>query len=393
MQREPFGSILESTLTHFFTVRQGRVHHVTWCSRDIRQEAAGQKWLCNPYLNIIFRPDVEKEPLLPARYEFSRSTRPWRTPLNYVYSLLATNRLSSRLLATAIVEIEPPLANAEQMIIIGGNHHLRLLDYGLNRCFVVAKCGAPTVFLTNELAVRHRFSYLPIPDILESDADNGWYSERLILGTPINRLRNRQIAARAIQQVMDPLFTMYTETQELCPRDWYRTELMDRIAGLIKKNTLLDGSTRDLLANALPRLFAKVGGHGIIATTQAHGDFQPANILVGEGGPWLIDWEYTCRRQAGYDALVLGLRTRQPIGLPLRVKQALDGMLPDDGILAGWPPTDWKDGSKRPANLALFLLEELEGKLLENDNRNFTSLEQGLRLFMDNLLPVLELLH
>lgn len=37
----------------------------------------------------------------------------------------------------------------------------------------------------------------------------------------------------------------------------------------------------------------------------SHGDFHAGNVLCGDDGPWVIDWELTARRPVGYDLLTL----------------------------------------------------------------------------------------
>jgi hypothetical protein len=393
-QREPFGVILERTLTGFLSERFNQPHRVTWRKNVHTKNGSDQIWLCNPYLNIIFCPYIQPEPLQPAIYEFSRSARPWRTPLNKLYVALATGRISSRLFATATVKIEPPLSHAEQMVIIGGNHHIRLLDYQRKCCTVIAKHGFNKTFMLNDLAVRNEHQFLPSPRILDLSDDGSWYSEELILGTPINRLKNQRQAHQAVQQVLTSLFRLYESTRSSCPCQDYVESLVSRIALLIGRNHLLTPALRENLPSAMQRLAnAAFVNTGDISTVQAHGDFQPANILEGKGGPWLIDWEYTTRRQSGYDGLVYALYSRRSAGLSQRVRGALDGRLQSDSLLAQWPEMKWSVHATRPATLALFFLEELELKLLENDNPLFTLLDAGLQTFcgeLDLIIPLVE---
>ena len=52
-----------------------------------------------------------------------------------------------------------------------------------------------------------------------------------------------------------------------------------------------------------------------IVTAQTHGDFHAANMLIEKDHFWLIDWEYSSRRQIAYDALVYSLASRFPRNL------------------------------------------------------------------------------
>ena len=391
--REPFANILERTLADFLSKRIGQLFQVVWRQGAYTGGGGGQTWLCNPYLNIIFRPGIHREPLLPAVYEFSRSVKPWRTPMNKLYVLLATGRFTARFLATATVVIDPSLPNAADMVIIGGNHHIRLLDYHQRCCTVVTKHGFCVALMKAEIAVRSAHPYLPAPRILEKSADGSWYSEELILGTPINRLKDQRQAEDEVQQIVTRLFRLYEATCQSERIQHYIGRIVSRIDLHVGRNHLLTTSQRDNLSAVVQRLVCAASERsGDIATVQAHGDFQPANILVGDGGPWLIDWEYTTRRQAGYDGLVYALFSRRSLGLAQRLSKVLDGTQPlNNTLLASWPGLEWNDYNKRPATLALFLLEELDLKLMENDNRLFTSLDSGFSNFYQELMHILPL--
>ncbi|HBG05053.1 MAG TPA: hypothetical protein DDY22_05750 [Geobacter sp.] len=393
-QREPFGKILERTLADFLAVRFGQPFRVTWRQGTRNGRDGSQSWLCNPYLNIIFRPGIQREPLLPAIYEFSRSARPWRTPLNMLYVALATGRIGARCLANATVDIEPPLFHAEEMVIIGGNHHIRLLDYHRRCCCVITKSGFCDVFRQNEIAVRRSYPYLPAPRIVECGEKGNWYSEELILGTPVNRLKDQRQAREAVRQIVPRLFALYESTQKTKRVDEYVGNIVGRIDLLIGRNHLLSHPQRENLKGVVKKLArSAVEQPGDISIVQAHGDFQPANILVGDGGPWLIDWEYTTRRQSGYDGLVHVFSSRRSSGLALRFREALAGSTMADSLLSSWPGMEWRDHGRRRATLALFLLEEMDLKLTENDNPLFTFLDAGFQSFSHELASIIPLME
>ncbi len=393
LQREPFAEILEKTLVDFFESQSGEPCQVVW------REGGGtkngkQSWLCNPYLNIIFRPDIREEPLLPAIYEFSRSAKPWRTPLNKLYVALATNRFSSRFFANAVVDIEPPVAHSEQMVIIGGNHHIRLLDYHQRHCSVISKHGFDLDLMLNDIAVRSEFTKLLAPRILEHCPSGKWYREELILGTPINRLKDQRQARDALAQIMPSLFDLYETTRREDDADQYIGKVESHIVQLMERNHLLSGSQREFLGNAVPQLVAFAQkGSSCISTVQAHGDFQPANILVGDGGPWLIDWEYTMRRQLDYDALVFVLYSRRSAGFAIRFKNALKGTIDRSLLPPEWPLLKSCGPEDRVRLLALFLMEELELRLIENDNVHFKLLDAGFLGFCVELETIIHLLE
>lgn len=387
LKREPFGEILEQTLSSFLQSRTGDAHSVRWlAARSV--VASGQKWFCNPYLNVIFVGDARREVFEPAIREFSRSTKPWRGPLQKLYVLLASRSPTSRLLATSGIEVSPGLVGAERCAIIGGNHHIRLLDYGLGRCFVIGKAGFNARLMTEEIRVRQAFPYLPTPEIKEVGADSSWYGEELILGTPVNRLEDPRQGEVAVETIAVPLSRLYDDTAETVAVAEYATGIVKRTEELITVNRHFSQNDRDLLFTQLSALLDLAVTRSGDTTTivQCHGDFQPANILVGEGRCWLIDWEYTACRQLAYDFLVYSLASRAPVGLGLRLHRLLEEGVGYQYRLFGWlPRLSLHTREDRRATLALFLLEELELKLSEMSNPLLTTLDVGYRRFSEEV--------
>jgi hypothetical protein len=88
---------------------------------------------------------------------------------------------------------------------------------------------------------------------------------------------------------------------------------------------------------------------------------------------------------------VYTLYSRRSGGLAHRISSAIGGTLQADALLADWPGLEWYDHNKRLARIALFLLEELDLKLMENDNSLFSALDSGLKIFCQELLCILPL--
>lgn len=370
LQREPFAEILEKSLADFFRSRTGHDHQVTWKGKD-HKHTGEQNWLCNPYLNAIFVPGVRKAVLEPVIREFSRSTRYWRIPLQRVYVELATARRTCRWFATAFVEIVPPLESAENCLILGGNHHLRLLDYRNGCCFVITKSGFSREIFAEELRIRRENTYLPSPSIRDVAVDGSWYSEELILGTPINRLKDPRQAEETVRAITPGLFRLYELTHRESDAGEYAADLVMRINSLLAVNNLLDaGKKAEIMRviSALHELAVFRSGRNRVDTVQSHGDFQPANILRGERQSWLIDWEYTARRQIHYDLLVFLLCTRSPSGMSERMAKLLSDRKPLGNISSQWlvPLRNKKSVAQV---VPFYLLEDIELRIKEMSGR------------------------
>jgi hypothetical protein len=392
LQREPFGEILEQTLTGFLRTWRGQPHQVRWYdgrpSVGRMRRQGQQPWLCNVYLNAIFAPEAVPEVFEPVRREFSHSLVWWRQPAQQAYVALGTSRPSARWLAQAGLGISPPLPDAEHMLIVAGNHKIRLLDCAGGLSYGILKSGFPPRFMQREIAARQQAAELglPVPPLQAAAEDGTWFSERYVSGTPANRLTDPQAARDAVANAANALILLLTRTLREESLDDYVAHLRDRIRPLIGESHLLTNPQKRAFMNQVESLAECASGlssavGGCIATALTHGDFQPANVLVNRERVWLIDWEYAARRQAGYDALTYALRSRFPRGLAGRLRQALDGNgLEDSRLLADWPGLDWGDKSRRRVHVLLFLLEDLALHLEENANPHFVQPEQGLTI-------------
>ena len=286
------------------------------------------------------------------------------------------------------MEISPFMENAENILILGGNHHIRLLNYTEGASFVIQKAGFSKELMVNDIRVRKENPYLPTPLILDIAEDGSWYSEELILGTPVNRLVDKKQEERAVLDVMAPLVQLYEKSVRKVNADEYAIGIVDRIKDRIKTNFPFDEIIHENLFKDLLELdkIIRYLQNKEIFVAQTHGDFQPANILLGEEHTWLIDWEYTAERQIGYDGLVFCMGARTSLALEQSVPQAINNDLPEFGqLLLTIPYIQWQNKAERHVMLALFLLEELDLKVMEVCNPMFFSTRQRFEVFQKEL--------
>jgi hypothetical protein len=176
-------------------------------------------------------------------------------------------------------------------------------------------------------------------------------------------------------------------TMQQEPLTEYASRLAVDARDLIQVNHLLNKEQKQSLKRTIERLLAQItvfqrnGTSCSIWTALTHGDLQPANILIDGQNVWLIDWEYSARRQAGYDALTLGLGARFPSGLSRWGGREMIEIF-DSAVakLGPWPGLDWADATHRYVHIALFLLEELVLHLEENANPRFVNVGEGLKI-------------
>ena len=398
LQREPFDVILEQTLATFLESWTERPHEVRWYDGrpdvDAMRRRGQQAWLCNIYLNAIFVPKAEPPIFDPIRREFARSVVWWRRPAQRAYVALATSRLGAKWLAQAGVGISPALPDAERLLIVAGNHKIRLLDHTKGVVYGILKSGFPPGFMQREIEARQQAEELglPVPPLEAVAEDGTWFREHYVSGTPVNRLANTAEARQAVANAAQALHCLLKHTMQEELLSEYVERLAVQAQAHIAANHLLSEGQKGSLMHTVDDLVAQVNalqlavGGGIL-TALTHGDFQPANILVNRDNVWVIDWEYSARRQAGYDALVFVLDSRFPRDLAARlqtfVARGWEGAV-SIGDLA-WPGVNWQEADGRRLHGALFLLEELVLHLEENANPRFVRLGEGLAIVQEEI--------
>jgi aminoglycoside phosphotransferase len=394
LEREPFGEILEETLGGFLESWKGQPRQVFWYAGrpDLAamRRRGQQPWLCNVYLNAIFAPEADPRVLEPVQREFSRSVTGWRRPAQRAYVALASSRWGARWLAQAGVGISPGLPDADQLLIVAGNHKIRLLDRAEGVVYGVRKCGFPPGFMQRETETRRQAEALglPVPPLEEVAEGGSWFRERYVVGTPVNRLTDGAAMRQAVGQVAQALHRLLGSTMQEEPLHEYAGRLAEQARALVEASCLLNEKQKQSLERTIEGLLAQIQAvqpemNATILTALTHGDFQPANIIANGSAVWLIDWEYTGRRQAAYDALTFGLHSRFPSGLAERMGSELAGVL-DSAVaqLGPWPGLDWGDGTAKRVHLGLFLLEELTLHLEENANTRFAKIGDGLGIVL-----------
>lgn len=406
LKREPFGTIFEETMSAFFSDYFSQDYKVKWCQTDSKIEITELKdetqiWKCNPQLNAIFVPGAEKIIFEPIVREFRYTSIWWRKPFQYLYVKTATHGVWGKYFAKINIKVSPIVPDAKDLLIVGGNHKLRLLDYKRKKCFIVLKKGFNSNFYERELNARrlaHNLK-LPVPSILEEvSSDIRWYAEEYVIGTPINRLKESKRSRFILGECIKALRILGEHTREEIEVENY----VERLSGSIKSNVisnhlLIEGEQARLLdyLDKARSLIIELSQNYIkkMNTIIVHGDFQPGNIIINNDCYWIIDWEYSYRRQEEYDGLVYLLKSRFPCGLAQRLKNLLkDDRMWTDPILCKWPGTGIGKMSLRHKRLilAIFLLEELGLQIEENSNPMFKELGSGFFDFINEFPKVLE---
>ena len=156
--------------------------------------------------------------------------------------------------------------------------------------------------------------------------DGAWLSEEYVSGTPVNRLQDPAQARAAFAEAHQALKVLHRHTFREVNTDQYVDLLSTEAHTHIEANALIPPGSKRLFFQTLDSLVARIKAllpacGNRLPTVLAHGDFQPANILVDADRLWLIDWEYSGRRQAAYDVLTFMLKSRFTRGLSGRLQR------------------------------------------------------------------------
>jgi hypothetical protein len=387
LQREPFGRVLEKTLSSYWEDVYEKAYQVHWNPDRKVRKTAEQIWLGNIYLNAIFTPDIDRAAFAPVRNEFTQSIIRWRRPLQKVYVAAALSSWGATWLSQIRLIVEPGIPTSSHQLIVAGNHKIRILNHQQRLVTAILKAGYPGHFFQREIQVRQQASRygIPVPELLQVSPDRTWFREKYINGTPLNRTNDRVKVLNALVKIVKsyrPFLDHTARGENLLD---YATHLHDSIESFIDASRLITKIQKQTLYDTVKMLMQRVkkfseNSNTKMVTALTHGDFQPANILVNSNETWLIDWEYADRRQIGYDALVYGLQSRFPEGLGQRLQKfAKQGLSKEaHSWWKNWPGVDWCHEESRQLSALIFSLEELLLRLEENANPLFTRISSGL---------------
>jgi thiamine kinase-like enzyme len=400
LKREPFGKIFEQTLTSFLDEFYKNKYKVKWFQRKLQINknpgVSCQKWFCNPLINSIYVKGVNDKVFDSVKWEYSKNPlKPWRSVFQRFYLYLAIKTKLGPFLASYLIIISPEISNAHNILVIGGNNKIRVIDYKSKSVFVILKKGFHRKYLEREITIRQNYGYLPVPSIKQLGKTD-WYSEELISGISPDRL-NKESGNHVLLESTQKLHRLLTDTVIKDGLKKYTDEIILRIKNIIESMNRFDISQKrdileyvDSIASGLKK--SSYFQSDNIYTAVTHGDFQSGNILFDGSKVWILDWEHSRRRQVGNDLFVLLLMPRYPVGFACRFLNMVDNQVDSIGkrLLSNWPYLNWKNDRNRKVMLKLFLLEEIDFLLEENDNSLFYGQSFGLSPFFKELKKILE---
>lgn len=368
LQREPLPDILCSTLSSFWSRYYEKQVQVTWHpkppSRSDPSNNSAQLWYVNFYLNSVFSPSADQRIFEPILREYGRSLKWYLRLPQRIYLGLAISSLWTKNLANAHLLVSPGVVDAEKLLVVPGNHKIRVLDFKSHLVYGIHKLGFRHDTFVREIDCRQLAARcgIKVPGLFE--VSDSWFCEHYLSGTPTNRLANPNLAFKAEQVALDMLRKLSLETMVEASVTAYVQCLVDKIA---QYTSLIVGIQHEVKLDML-RTVASLATwildntpSATIRISMSHGDLQPGNILVNTEGVWIIDWEYGSYRIDGYDWLVLAFQSRRPTNLHRRIDNFVQSGIADStqANMPHWLASSWRTRVDRTTLCALFFLEEL----------------------------------
>lgn len=365
-KREEFYRIFEDTVSRFLSELVGNDIRVKWGGSF---DQSGQLWYCNPLINSIFVKNVNPCVFDSLKGEYSNNPFSlWKTLLQRLYLWFSMHPFFAHHLAFSRILINTKLDNSQNLLFIGGNTKIRLIDINNQLVYVILKDGYNDTYMNSELAVRENNKFLPAPQILKVSPKNKWYAEEYVNGISPDRLKSG--GEDVINKAVINLHCLYMKTVKTTTKEDY----LNHIAKSIKIN--VDSIPKDnnfdfirlkrVLDNFYNILLSKLPP--FISLCQNHGDFQPGNILWDEEKTklWVVDWEYTRERQYGFDFFVLLLSARSKSGIKNILSFKANDIIEEKHYLVRLYKN--LDMNNLSTIFQLFLLEELDFKIEEYTN-------------------------
>jgi len=324
-----------------------------------------KKFIVNDLLNVLYPTSISRDKLGPLTQEFSWHANPIKTLLQKVYIFLAVRFPLEKVLSSSTFYLTDNDKIFDGVVIIPGNHSIRLVDTNKDICTVICKEGFNKSLLIKDAQVRLDNSNLNVPNIIELNHKEGWYKEERVIGLPLNRLDDEGVKLSILTKCQNDLGLLYSSSLIKVQLGLFVENVLAEIFDTIIHFELsLDSEIKHCLQSIVGSISSELtkctDDEFSVCTT--HGDFQPANVLCSDDSFWIIDWEYSQERSLFYDALVFELESRFTLDFSIRLKIFLDRLKNDEELLSWTGNTLNKNNSHY---LYTFILEDLLLKLQE----------------------------
>lgn len=289
LQREPFGNILEQTMTGYWGNQSNSSLSVHWG----KSEAGGQVWRGNIYLNFFCVEDVDPACFEIIKREFSHSQKRSRRWLQAAYVQAAVRPPFRNWLSQVQFTVSGEVPLAHEQLLIGGNRRMRMIHPSVGKSMVIHKQGFDRLGFDREVTAREGFAAAVAPRFFGLDASGASFSEEYFIGTPANRFSVEQQMGYCHEAKQRLIAEVHRPSLRTVLVSDYVDQLMHRLGKFTE--TLTDA------IQPLSKWFNEHAGDASLGLVFSHGDFQDANILINGEVLHIIDWENATERSQLYD--------------------------------------------------------------------------------------------
>ncbi len=377
-RREPFSEVLASTLSTGWSEQYG-----TRIEVRLSQPDQGVHWLMQPWLSACYVPNVSAPVRRFLRDSIRYTPVRWRLPIQWLLGTLISTPMGLQLTASPAFSVTTSLPYQRDLLVVPGNQRIRIFDFNSGKCRIILKQGFDAQTMLCEIRVRGQGVEGPFPKISEFDRGGRWFEEPIIDGFALPRCPPSLPRKLFEQEAFEALARWLDRSVCITAIEEHLDQLDQRIGKSLQKlkDRFRDFDTRRILTWKVI-LTEKAFPLGRVPIAEAHGDFQPGNIMVDRRNRHvsIIDWEHSMPRFCYYDFFVYTLGARFPVGLTKRLLAFVNGALPSIAFRG----LD-RDSAWRRAALALFLLEDIEWRLRQSAGGPYLGLSHDLISFCEEL--------
>ncbi len=170
-QREAFDSVLCETLSRGWTEQYG--HDVSVSVTG----TSGQVWRAQPLLSAVFTSDLHERGRQFLRDFFRHTRTRSRIVPQWIAGTIMTTAVGLRASSRAFLRVTPPLVDAGNLVIIPGNHRVRVFDFGHGTVRTLLKPGRDRQRIATEVQIRGQRTDGPFLPVHRWSSDHLWMEE------------------------------------------------------------------------------------------------------------------------------------------------------------------------------------------------------------------------
>ena len=149
--------------------------------------------LVNPKLNVIYSKNIDRAKLKLIVSEYEYNPNLVRRFLQKIYIKLSISTYFEHLFAKTIVSVSPWIESFDEVCIVPGNQSIRIINLETLTARVILKEGFSSQSIKNEIYLRQKYKFLPIPKLLNVDTQSLWFEELQVSALPFNRIDTQTI--------------------------------------------------------------------------------------------------------------------------------------------------------------------------------------------------------